>query len=71
MIVEHDGTSIGGAEVGLTAREARELIGYLEQMLQSKPGRANHSHLSSDDYQTELAIWIVNPGEEPYWERQS
>lgn len=47
-------TSVG---LGLTVSEARELRDSLDDLLGSPVGR--HEHVSSADYQTELAVWIV------------
>jgi len=69
MIIEQGGKPGGNVEIGLTEREAKELIVTLEQLLVGKAGRAGHSHVSDDDYQTDVAVWIIDPDEEPYWER--
>jgi hypothetical protein len=50
-------TPLSSVGLGLTASEARELRDSLDGLLGSPAGR--HEHVSSADYQTELAVWIV------------
>ncbi len=43
--------------VALTLREAEELRDKLRLLLEDPDNR--HEHVSSDDFQTELTIWIA------------
>ena len=44
--------------LGLTRTEAMELRHVLDDLLIADPGR--HEHVASDDYQTEVTVWIVD-----------
>lgn len=55
---EDEPRSLGIVGLGLTEREAREVLDAITSLLASP--RNNHVHVSSDDYQTEVRVFIVD-----------
>ena len=58
-----DDSETSTASLYLTQSEARELRSALDDMLGQEPPDLNwHTHVSSADYQTEIALaWSANP----------
>lgn len=42
----------------LTRAEILQLIGALEALMGEPNGSVRHEHVSSDDYQTEVTVWL-------------
>ena len=43
----------------LNKKEIQQLIGYAKQLLEKAPS-SEHYHLSSEDYQKEITIWMYD-----------
>ncbi|WP_052666454.1 hypothetical protein [Nitriliruptor alkaliphilus] len=50
-------TALQAVGIALTRREAEELRDKLRLLLEDPENR--HEHVSSDDFQTELTVWIA------------
>lgn len=48
--------AISNISVFLTPREAREMIGYLEQLLEDP--HMHHTHLNDEDYEREITLAV-------------
>ena len=44
----------------LTQKEAKIVVGYLEQMLENKERDGDHSHINDDSYQHEITVAIYD-----------
>ncbi len=49
---------IANVYIRLTRPEAQELIGSLETLLKLPDSTGQHQHISSEDYQTEVTVWL-------------
>ena len=50
--------TLDSLSIFFTKDEARQLISYLEVLIEDSSRQ--HSHLSSDDYQKEITLWIYD-----------
>lgn len=60
MLIEDFDNNQRLANIGirLTEAEAREMIDSIQQLLDDAKNLGRHEHVSSDDYQTEISVWI-------------
>lgn len=49
----------------LTKNEVQQLLGYAKQLLEKTPS-SEHYHLSSEDYQKEITIFMYDPEKTEY-----
>ena len=49
-----------GSDVTLTNAECRELVDKLHQLAFGRVGTAFHTHVSSEDYQVHLNLWLAS-----------
>ena len=59
MFITADTQSLKSIYLLLTQSEAIELKGALEQLIEAKYNELHHVHVSSNDYQTEVTVSIL------------
>lgn len=69
ILNQADNAPLSSITVYLTAAEALQAIGYLEQML-AEP-RQHHFHLNDDEYRRELTLAVYQPGNLDHYDERS
>ena len=59
MFIIKDTQSLSNIDLLLTLSEAKELNNALEQLIEAKHNEIHHLHVSSEDYQTEISVSIL------------
>ena len=66
QIVDADGRTLNVVYLALTETEAMDLIGQLGSLIESDDP-TDHRHVSSADYQTEIAVALQTADDESPW----
>jgi hypothetical protein len=58
MLDEETDKKLNNVLLMLTVEEAKQVISYLNQLINKKTPSCDHFHISSDDYQKEVTICL-------------
>ena len=60
MFIINDTQSFNNMDLLLTLDEAIQLTGALKQLIEAERNEIHHLHVSSNDYQTEITVSILD-----------